>query len=123
MVNMLRKVDKHSGIPAYLQIVNQIKAEILLGNLKAGQQLPTVRELETIFDVNINTILKAFDRLKMEGYLVAEQGVGYFVARELNVDAEIVSAIKELVSKMKSRQFDLYTTLVLIEEVWRNERI
>ncbi|MGB9790126.1 MAG: GntR family transcriptional regulator [Thermotoga caldifontis] len=120
---MLRKVDKHSGIPAYLQIVNQIKAEILLGNLKAGQQLPTVRELETIFDVNINTVLKAFDRLKMEGYLVAEQGVGYFVARELNVDAEIVSAIRELVSRMKSRQFDLYTTLVLIEEVWRNERI
>ena len=120
---MLRKIDKHSGVPAYLQIVNQIKAEILLGNLKAGQQLPTVRELETIFDVNINTILKALDRLKMEGYIVSEQGIGYFVVKELSIDAEVVVAIKQLVSKLKSKQFDLYTTLVLVEEVWRNERV
>ncbi|MBC7122192.1 MAG: GntR family transcriptional regulator [Pseudothermotoga sp.] len=120
---MLRKIDKHSGVPAYLQIVNQIKAEILLGNLKAGQQLPTVRELETIFDVNINTILKALDKLKMEGYIVSEQGVGYFVVKELSIDVEVVDVIRKLVSELKSRQFDLYTTLVLVEEVWRNERI
>ncbi|KUK02004.1 MAG: Regulatory protein GntR, HTH [Thermotoga sp. 50_1627] len=122
-MHMLRKIDKHSGVPAYLQIVNQIKAEILLGNLKAGQQLPTVRELETIFDVNINTILKALDKLKMEGYIVSEQGVGYFVVKELSIDVEVVDVIRKLVSELKSRQFDLYTTLVLVEEVWRNERI
>ncbi len=122
-MEMLRKIDKHSGVPAYLQIVNQIKAEILLGNLKAGQQLPTVRELETIFDVNINTILKALERLKAEGLVVSEQGIGYFVVKELSIDAEVVAAIKQLVSKLKSKQFDLYTTLVLVEEVWRNERI
>ncbi|WP_448516849.1 GntR family transcriptional regulator [Pseudothermotoga sp.] len=120
---MLRKIDKHSGVPAYLQIVNQIKAEILLGNLKAGQQLPTVRELETIFDVNINTILKALERLKAEGLVASEQGIGYFVVKELSIDAEVVAAIKQLVSKLKSKQFDLYTTLVLVEEVWKNERI
>ncbi len=119
---MLRKIDKHSGIPAYLQIVNQIKSEILLGNLKAGQQLPTVRELETIFDVNINTILKALDRLKIEGYLVAEQGVGYFVARELSIDEQIITLIRETVKNLKSKGLDLYTTLVLVEEVWRNEK-
>ncbi len=122
-MEMLRRIDKHSGVPAYLQIVNQIKAEILLGNLKAGQQLPTVRELETIFDVNINTILKALERLKAEGLVVSEQGIGYFVVKELSIDAEVVVAIKQLVSKLKSKQFDLYTTLVLVEEVWRNEKI
>jgi len=121
-MKMLRKIDKHSGIPAYLQIVNQIKSEILLGNLKAGQQLPTVRELETIFDVNINTILKALDRLKIEGYLVAEQGVGYFVARELSIDEQIITLIRETVKNLKSKGLDLYTTLVLVEEVWRNEK-
>lgn len=120
---MLRKVDKHSGIPAYLQIVNQIKSEILLSNLRAGQQLPTVRELETIFDVNINTILKALDRLKIEGYLVAEQGVGYLVARELSIDEQIITLIRETVTNLKSKGLDLYTTLVLIEEVWRNEKL
>lgn len=122
-MNMLRKIDKHSGVPAYLQIVNQIKAEVLLGNLQAGQQLPTVRELETIFDVNVNTVLKALERLKMEGYVVSEQGVGYFVTKDLHVDKEIVEMIKNMVSKMKSKGFDLYTALVLVEEVWRNETV
>lgn len=73
---MLRKVDKHSGVPAYVQIVNMIKSEIILGNLQQGLQLPTVRELQAIFDVNINTVLKAFEKLKAEGFIEAEQGLG-----------------------------------------------
>lgn len=48
MIKMLRKVDKHSGVPAYVQIVNMIKSEIILGNLQQGLQLPTVRELQAI---------------------------------------------------------------------------
>lgn len=120
---MFRKIDKHSGVPAYLQVMNQIKSEILLGNLKAESQLPTVRELESIFDVNVNTILKALDKLKMEGFLMSEQGVGYFVTKNPSVDAVVVSDIKSLVSQLKSKGLDLYTCLLLIEEVWKNEEI
>ncbi|MGJ8454790.1 GntR family transcriptional regulator [Pseudothermotoga sp. U03pept] len=120
---MFRKIDKHSGVPAYIQIMNQIKSEILLGNLKTESQLPTVRELESVFDVNINTILKALDKLKMEGFLVSEQGVGYFVAKNLSVDMSVVDDIKSLVNELKSKGLDLYTCLLLIEEVWKNEKI
>ncbi|HOJ87466.1 MAG TPA: GntR family transcriptional regulator [Pseudothermotoga sp.] len=120
---MLRKVDKHSGIPAYLQIMNQIKSEILLGNLRAESQLPTVRELETIFDVNVNTILKALDKLKSEGILSSEQGIGYFVVRDASIDPEITDEVKSLVRSLKSKGVDLYTSLLLIEEVWKNEKL
>jgi len=67
-----KKVDKHSGIPAYVQVMNQVKTEVILGRLVPGNQLPPVRELETMFDVNVNTILKALDKLKSEGVLSSE---------------------------------------------------
>jgi len=117
---MLRKIDKHSGIPAYIQIVNMIKAELLLGSLQKGSQLPTIRELQDIFDVNINTVLKALDRLKAEGYVHAEQGVGYFIKKDIDIDQNIINTIRECVSKLKTRHMDFYTAMLIFEEVWKN---
>ncbi|MEW9082202.1 GntR family transcriptional regulator [Caldanaerobacter subterraneus] len=118
---MLRKVDKHSGVPAYLQIVNMIKSEILLGNLQKGAQLPSVRDLQVIFDVNINTVLKALEKLKNEGYIESEQGVGYFVKKDIDVNKEVIEIIRECVSKLKNCRIDYYTTMLIFEEVWKNE--
>ncbi|KAF2960943.1 GntR family transcriptional regulator [Fervidobacterium sp. 2310opik-2] len=115
-----KKVDKHSGVPAYLQIINQIKAKVIIGQLKKGTQLPPVRELERIFDVNINTILKALERLKVEGLVEAEQGVGYFISGDIDIDRDVVNTVENLVQRLKSKNVDLYTTLALIEEVWNN---
>lgn len=98
---MLRKVDKHSGIPAYIQIENMIKSELLLGHLQKGAQLPTIRELQNIFDVNINTVLKALERLKAEGYIQAEQGVGYFIKKDVDIEQKIIKTIRECVSTLK----------------------
>lgn len=85
---MLRKVDKYSGIPAYLQIVNMIKSEILLGNLQNGSQFPSIRDLQVIFDVNINTVIKALEKLKNEGYIESEQGIGYFIKKDITFVTE-----------------------------------
>jgi len=115
-----KKVDKHSGVPAYLQIINRIKAKVIIGQLKKGTQLPPVRELERIFDVNINTILKALERLKIEGLVEAEQGVGYFISGDIDIDRDVVNTVENLVQRLKSKNVDLYTTLALIEEVWNN---
>lgn len=123
MIKMLRRVDKHSGVPAYVQIVNMIKSEIILGNLQRGSQLPTVRELQAIFDVNINTVLKALEKLKTEGFIEAEQGIGYFVKKEIDVDKRIVELIKECVRELKNYQLDFYTAMILFEEVWKNEKV
>ncbi|AFK87528.1 MULTISPECIES: GntR family transcriptional regulator [Thermoanaerobacterium] len=118
---MLRKVDKHSGVPAYLQITNMIKSEILLGNLQKGSQLSSIRELQQIFDVNINTVLKALEKLKSEGYIEAEQGVGYFVKKDFDVDKKVIEIIKTCVAKLKDNSIDYYTAILIFEEVWKNE--
>ncbi len=120
---MLRKVDKHSGIPAYLQIVSQIKVEILLGKLKTNDQLPPVRQLQEVFDVNVNTVLRALERLRIEGVLSSEQGVGYFVAKSTPIDPAVVNKIRNLTKDLKSIGLDLFTTMMILEEVWKDEEI
>jgi GntR family transcriptional regulator len=118
---MLNKVDKHSGIPAYLQIMNQVKKEIILGNLKNGDQLPPVRKMQKIFGVNINTVTRALEKLSFEGKLEAQHGVGYFITSEENIGDEVFSNLKKCINKLKESDLDLKTSLLLFEEVWKNE--
>jgi DNA-binding GntR family transcriptional regulator len=73
-----------------------------------------------MLDVNVNTILKALDKLKSEGILSSEQGVGYFVTSNISIDSSVVGELKDFVDRIKNMGIDLYTTILLIEEVWKN---
>ncbi|MBO8160494.1 MAG: winged helix-turn-helix transcriptional regulator [Thermosipho sp. (in: Bacteria)] len=117
---MLRSVNKHNGIPAYIQIIHMIKSEIILGRLKPGDQIPPVRKLKEIFDVNINTVLKALDKLRTEGILDSEQGIGFFINKNLNINSEAVKEIEMCVKKLKKLEIDLQTLFIIFEEVWKN---
>jgi GntR family transcriptional regulator len=75
------RLDPRSGIPAYLQVVNQVRHALRLGLLDTGDQLPTVKEVVSQVAVNPNTILKAYRELEMEGLVEGRQGVGTFVVR------------------------------------------
>ena len=72
-------IDKKSKIPVYLQIVNQLKAEIKRGEIANGATLPSERALSKMLGVHRNTIIKAYNELKAEGFIESRQGVGYMV--------------------------------------------
>ncbi len=118
---MLEKVDKHSGIPAYIQIIDTIKKEILLGNLKAGDQLPPVRDLQEIFDVNVNTVLKALEHLQLNGLVESKHGIGYFVTSVESAKLDSIRILTETVEKLKSMDVDLNTAILIMKEVWKND--
>ena len=73
-------LDSASGIPAYLQIVQQVRQAISLGMLRAGDQLPTVKEAVAVLAINPNTVLKAYRELEHAGVVEARRGQGTFVA-------------------------------------------
>jgi GntR family transcriptional regulator len=73
-------LDSRSGVPAYLQLVQQVRQAIRLGMLRPGDQLPTVREVVTSLTLNPNTVLHAYRQLDLEGLVEGRQGVGTFVA-------------------------------------------
>ena len=76
-------LDAHSGVPSYLQIVQQVKHILRLGLLEVGDQLPTVREVVAQIAINPNTVLKAYRDLEREGLIVSRPGQGTFVQRTL----------------------------------------
>src|SRR5215469_4867849 len=75
----LVKIDLSSTIPVYQQIADQIRAMLVAGNFKAGERLPTVRQIAVDLGVNHNTVAEAYRNLAEEGWLSLERGRGALV--------------------------------------------
>ena len=75
-------LDGKSGVPAYLQLVHQVRQAIRLGILQPGDQLPTVKDVVTHLTINPNTVLHAYRQLDLEGLIEGRRGVGTFVSSD-----------------------------------------
>lgn len=76
------QINNSSDDPIYLQIKKQIKAQIIAGNLRVGEQLPSIRLLAKEVRVSMVTAKRAFDELEMDGFIHSVQGKGNFVAAQ-----------------------------------------
>ena len=72
-------VDARSGVPIYVQLVEQVKRAVALGALSGGEQLPTVKSLAVSLTVNPNTVARAYRDLEREGVIDTSPGRGSFV--------------------------------------------
>ncbi|CAM4169155.1 GntR family transcriptional regulator [Kibdelosporangium persicum] len=90
------RIDRGAGVPAYLQLVRQVREALRLGWLKPGDRLPTVREVVRASGVNANTVLKAYRELELSGLVEARQGSGTFVKASLgSADPHIMAELRE----------------------------
>jgi GntR family transcriptional regulator len=78
---MLFRPNPSSGVPIYLQLMEQVKHAIETGALRAGDQLPGMRPLAEELVMNPNTVAKAYRELEHEGVIELRHGAGAFVAR------------------------------------------
>ena len=72
-------LDFRSGTPIYTQIVEQVKQQVVSGELKPGDQLPTVRALALELRVNFNTVARAYRLLDEAGIISTQQGRGTYI--------------------------------------------
>ncbi|HEY1656585.1 MAG TPA: GntR family transcriptional regulator [Candidatus Tumulicola sp.] len=72
-------VDPRSGVPIYLQIIDQVKRSVALGVLQAGEQLPTVKQLALDLTINPNTVARAYRDLERDSVIETAPGRGSFV--------------------------------------------
>ena len=72
-------LDSQSGVPPYLQIAQQVKEAMRLGQLAVGDQLPTVREVVEQIVIHPNTVFKAYRELEYAGLVASRPGHGTFV--------------------------------------------
>ena len=88
-------VDKGGSVPAYAQLVRQVREAMRLGLLRPGDRLPTVREVVTSCTVNAATVLKAYRELEMSGLVDSRQGSGTFVSGTLgSADPHVMARLR-----------------------------
>jgi DNA-binding transcriptional regulator YhcF (GntR family) len=78
------RLDAASGVPTYLQLVQQVEQALRLGYLRPGDQLPRVRDVVASLAINPNTVLKAYKELETKGLTVGRPGQGTFVQATLS---------------------------------------
>jgi GntR family transcriptional regulator len=113
------RLDARSGVPTYLQIVQQVRRAIRLGMLRPGDQLPTVKEVVGSLAINPNTVLKAYRALDLEGLVEARRGQGTFVSRTLEAaepleHAALQDALREWIKSAREAGFDEEGVVALI---------
>jgi GntR family transcriptional regulator len=91
------RIDRGAGLPAYLQLVRQVREALRLGWLEPGDRLPTVRDVVRSSGVNANTVLKAYRELELSGLVEARQGSGTFVKASLG------SASQETMTELRKQ--------------------
>ncbi len=77
---MRLKVQPDSKVPIYIQVEEQLRAMIAAGQLRPGDQLPTIRQLATDLRVNYNTVARVYLDLDRDGVITTQRGRGTFVA-------------------------------------------
>jgi GntR family transcriptional regulator len=79
------RLDPSSGVPTYLQIVQQVQHALRLGYLVTGDRLPKVKEVVASLAINPNTVLKAYRELEHKGLAAGRPGQGTFIEGTLDV--------------------------------------
>jgi GntR family transcriptional regulator len=99
------RLDLHSGVPVYRQLIDQVMGGIAAGTLKGGDQLPTVRQVAVDLAINPNTVVRGYRELEIRGVLETQQGTGTFVSHrkvERN-EVERRRQMEQLVSEFVAR--------------------
>jgi len=105
---MLANINIHSSVAVYVQIENHIRFAISSGQLKPGDQLPSVRELSERLNVNPNTVAKSYRDLEVMGYLYTRRGMGVFVNKGVEGKCRddcrkvIVSRLYEVIAEARA---------------------
>jgi DNA-binding transcriptional regulator YhcF (GntR family) len=95
-MTMFLRPNPSSGVPIYLQLMEQVKHSIETGALRPGEQLPGIRPLAEELVINPNTVAKAYRELEHEGVIDLRHGAGAFVAAN--------AGAKKLTEKLRAAQ-------------------
>ena len=115
-------LDYSSGLPIYRQIIDQIRFGISSGQLKLGEQLPTVRALAVELKVNLNTVSKAYKELEIKNILETQHGTGTFISKieQVVLEEEREDKLKEICIQFSSVAFSYGFSLDEIMQELKN---
>ena len=117
-------ISNSSAVPLYEQIQNQIKTQILNGELKADEHLPSIRSLAKELKVSIITSKRAYEELEKEGYIVTVAGKGSYVCSQSNERLkeaalfEMESKLEEIIIQAKKMGLSLEECIEIFKSIY-----
>ena len=117
------RLDSHSGVPVYRQLIDQVQAAIATGVLAVGDQLPTVRQVAVDLVINPNTVLRAYREMEIRGTLDTQQGSGTFIAdkkieySKIERERQLGQLVGEFVSRAGSAGFTVEQLIKALREL------
>ena len=120
-------IDKKSNIQINEQVRVQLRYQIINGELKSGTQLPSVREMASVLNVNRHTISKAYKELENEGLIVTKQSLGTFIAENIDVPKKndfnkFIKIIKEAMEMSDSIGFTKKEFIDMARSIYLKEK-
>lgn len=117
------RVDTRSRTPIYEQLVDNIRENVLRGDISPGEQLPSVRSLAGELCINPNTIQRAYNELEHLGFLVSVPGRGSFISEDLTKlrdsrKKESLEILKTNLLRAKSIGFTKDEVTNLVNNIW-----
>ena len=84
------RLNQSSGVPLYVQLMEQVRHSVETGELRAGDQLPTIRKMAEDLVMNPNTVARAYRELEHEGVIELKHGLGAFVSESVVARASVM---------------------------------
>jgi len=94
---MVPRLNPASGVPLYLQLIEQVKHAIETGAIRAGEQLPSVRQMAENLVINPNTVARAYRELEHEGIIELKHGSGAFIRESIVPRAKLMQKAQTVV--------------------------
>jgi GntR family transcriptional regulator len=113
---MLFRVDPASGVPIFDQLAASVRGEVARGTLRAGDRLPSAREVAEALQVNIHTVLRAYQALRDEGLIDLRRGRGAVVTDNAGLSPELLADIHRLVADARRLGVGVGTLTALLRE-------
>jgi GntR family transcriptional regulator len=118
---LIFRVNQSSGIPLYLQLMEQVKHAVETGALREGDQLPTIRKVAEDLVMNPNTVVRAYRELEHEGVLELKHGSGAFIKESAAGRARLIHKAQAVVQSAVERLIALGLTEDELRRAFENE--
>lgn len=117
-------MEFRANYPIYLQIAEDLKRRIVIGELKPGDKLPSNAELAMSYQVNPNTVQRIYRQLESEGISYAKRGIGTFITEDPALPNRLrqeigASVSQNFLTQMRTYNFTLEEILQLLQAQWK----
>ncbi len=117
---MLFRIDSSASEPLFEQLASQVRTAAIRGEFSPGQRLPSARDLAESLDVNLHTVLRAYQDLRDEGLIELRRGRGAVVTEKAAQDLDALRAAVTQVARLaRNSGISPETTLALVKEELR----